>query len=101
MTLIGPSITFQNVHTFTSAFPSLHYDSETAEDIISRLESDNSYRRDTMTTANKASFSRSSRSEKNLCHVLFSDGSAPKYNLYFPLTVGKYFFSVKIAEKIK
>ena len=87
---------FSNCTYIYKCFPSVDYDSEAAEDIVSRLESesgpDHSYRRDTMTMANKASFSRSSRSEKNLCHVLFSDGSAPKYNLYFPLTVGKILF---------
>ena len=96
---------FSNCTYIYKRFPSVDYDSESAEDIVNRLESESgqshTYRRDTMTMANKASFSRSSRSEKNLCHVLFSDGSAPKYNLYFPLTVGKIlFFSVKNDEKI-
>ena len=96
MTLIGPSITFQNVHTFTSASLVLITIQRLLKILLAELEShsgpDNSYRRDTVTTANKGTFSRSSRSEKNLCHVLFSDGSAPKYNLYFPLTVGKILF---------
>ena len=33
-----------------------------------------------------------SRAEKNVCHVIFADGSVPKYDLYFPLSVGKLLF---------